>query len=79
MVSLKGQSALVTGSSSGIGGGIARAMAAAGAKVVVNYAHSKDAVEQPRKTPERRHEDPDLSFPQTCRGNPDEQKAGTPR
>jgi glucose 1-dehydrogenase len=46
MVSLKGQTALVTGSSSGIGEGIARAMAAAGARVVVNYAHSKDAAEQ---------------------------------
>jgi glucose 1-dehydrogenase len=43
MVSLQGQTALVTGSSSGIGEGIARAMAAAGAKVVVNYAHSEDA------------------------------------
>lgn len=46
MVSLQGQTALVTGSSSGIGEGIAKAMAAAGAKVVVNYARSKDAAEQ---------------------------------
>ena len=36
-VSLKGQKALVTGASSGIGEGIARALAAAGAAVVVNY------------------------------------------
>jgi len=41
-VSLKGQNALVTGASSGIGEGIARALAAAGAAVVVNYAGSTD-------------------------------------
>lgn len=44
---LKGQRALVTGASSGIGQGIAIAMAAAGAKVVVNYpydARDADAV-----------------------------------
>jgi glucose 1-dehydrogenase len=35
---LKGQRALVTGASSGIGAAIAKALAAAGAKVVVNYA-----------------------------------------
>jgi glucose 1-dehydrogenase len=35
--SLHGQKALVTGASSGIGEGIARALAAAGAAVVVNY------------------------------------------
>ena len=34
---LRGQKALVTGSSSGIGEGIARALAAAGAAVAVNY------------------------------------------
>jgi glucose 1-dehydrogenase len=34
---LRGQTALVTGGSSGIGEGIARALAAAGAAVVVNY------------------------------------------
>jgi glucose 1-dehydrogenase len=34
---LKGQKALVTGANSGIGQGIARALAAAGADVVVNY------------------------------------------
>jgi glucose 1-dehydrogenase len=34
---LKDQVAIVTGSSSGIGAGVAKAMAAAGAKVVINY------------------------------------------
>jgi glucose 1-dehydrogenase len=40
---LKDQIALVTGSSSGIGEGIAKAMGDAGAKVVVNYSSSEDA------------------------------------
>jgi glucose 1-dehydrogenase len=40
---LKGQKALVTGASSGIGEGIARALAAAGAAVVVNYNSKPDA------------------------------------
>jgi len=40
---LKGQTALVTGGSSGIGEGVARALGAAGADVVVNYASSPDA------------------------------------
>ena len=39
---LKGQRALVTGGSSGIGAGIARALAAAGARVVVNYRRSQE-------------------------------------
>ena len=34
---LKGQKALVTGASSGIGEGVARALGAAGADVAVNY------------------------------------------
>ena len=38
--------ALVTGSSSGIGEGIARAMAEAGAKVVVTYHSDEDAAER---------------------------------
>lgn len=46
MISLKGQTALVTGSSSGIGEAIARAMGEAGANVVVNYASNKDAGER---------------------------------
>lgn len=40
---LKGQTALVTGANSGIGEGIVRAMAAAGARVVINYAAHGDA------------------------------------
>ncbi len=40
--SLKGQTALVTGASSGIGAGIAVAMGAAGANIVVNYSSSAD-------------------------------------
>jgi len=39
---LKGHSAIVTGASSGIGAGVARAMAAAGASVVVNYHSDAD-------------------------------------
>ena len=40
---LKGQKALVTGASSGIGEGIARALGAAGAAVVINYNSKPDA------------------------------------
>jgi glucose 1-dehydrogenase len=40
---LRGQRALVTGASSGIGEGIARALGAAGAAVVVNYVGNADA------------------------------------
>ncbi len=43
---LKDQVALVTGSSSGIGEGIALALAASGASVVVNYASSKEGAER---------------------------------
>jgi glucose 1-dehydrogenase len=40
---LKNQTALVTGANSGIGEGIARAMAAAGANVVINYIGNENA------------------------------------
>jgi NAD(P)-dependent dehydrogenase (short-subunit alcohol dehydrogenase family) len=40
---LQNQTALVTGSSSGIGAGIVKAMAAAGANVIVNFASSEES------------------------------------
>lgn len=46
MTSLGGRVAIVTGSSRGIGARIARQLAEAGARVVVNYAGNRDAAEQ---------------------------------
>ncbi|MGB9154618.1 MAG: glucose 1-dehydrogenase [Alphaproteobacteria bacterium] len=46
MSNLKGKTAIVTGASKGIGAGIAKALAAAGASVVVNYASSKEGAEK---------------------------------
>jgi glucose 1-dehydrogenase len=43
---LKGQTALVTGASSGIGLGIAKALGAAGADVMVNYVSAPEAAER---------------------------------
>ena len=43
---LKGQTALVTGASSGIGEGVARALGAAGADVVVNYVTKPETAER---------------------------------
>ena len=46
MSSLTGKVAVVTGASKGIGAGIAKALAAAGAAVVVNYASSREGAER---------------------------------
>jgi glucose 1-dehydrogenase len=46
LISLKGQVALVTGASSGLGAGAARGLAASGAAVVVNYHSQPEPAEQ---------------------------------
>jgi len=46
MSKLKNQVAVVTGASKGIGAGIAKALAAEGAGVVVNYASSKEGADR---------------------------------
>lgn len=46
MSDLKGKVAVVTGASKGIGAGIAKALGAAGAAVVVNYASSSEGAER---------------------------------
>jgi 3-oxoacyl-[acyl-carrier protein] reductase len=46
MSKLQGKVAVVTGASKGIGAGIAKALAAAGAAVVVNYAASREGAER---------------------------------
>ncbi len=49
MPSLHGKVAIVTGSSRGIGADIAKALAKAGAKVIINYVHDDTAVERVRR------------------------------
>jgi 3-oxoacyl-[acyl-carrier protein] reductase len=46
MSKLNGKTAIVTGASKGIGAGIARALAASGASVVVNYSSSKEGADK---------------------------------
>src|ERR1700737_48737 len=46
MSKLSGQVAVVTGASKGIGAGIAKALAAEGAAVVVNYSSSKEGADK---------------------------------
>src|ERR1700733_10107526 len=46
MSTLTGKTAIVTGASKGIGAGIAKALAAAGASVIINYASSKEGAEK---------------------------------
>lgn len=46
MKNLEGQIAIITGASSGIGAGVAKALAKAGAKVVLNYSSSPDKADQ---------------------------------
>lgn len=49
MERLKGQTAIITGASSGIGQGIAIAMAKEGAQVCINYSSSKEGAEDTKK------------------------------
>lgn len=49
MPSLHGKVAIVTGSSRGIGADIAKALAKAGAKVIINYVHDDTAAERVRR------------------------------
>ncbi len=46
MGKLKGKVAIVTGASKGIGAGIAKALGAEGASVIVNYASAKDGADR---------------------------------
>lgn len=46
MSKLQGKTAVVTGASKGIGAGVAKALAAEGAAVVVNYATSRDGADK---------------------------------
>lgn len=49
-MSLKNELAIVTGSSRGLGLAVAKALFAEGAKIVINYVHSKDAAQAAAKS-----------------------------
>ena len=55
MANLKGKTALITGSTSGIGLGIARNLANAGANIVINGLGDAAAIEQTRLSIEKDH------------------------
>jgi ketoreductase RED2 len=66
MTELAGNVALVTGSSSGIGEAIARALAALGATVVVNSATSVEAGQRVAREINGHYEQADISKPEEC-------------
>jgi len=68
MTELAGKVAIVTGSSSGIGEAIARALAALGAQVIVNSSSSVEAGESVAREIGGRYVQADISNPDECRG-----------
>ena len=70
---LKSKSALVTGSTSGIGLAVARALAAAGADVTINGMGEPDSIENERAAVEKdfavrcRHDGADMTRPAAVR------------
>src|SRR5262252_8133829 len=71
---LRGHSAIVTGSTSGIGLGIARAFAAAGAHVMLNGFGAADAIEATRSELQRTH-DVDVAYSGADMSRPEQIRA----